>query len=81
MISKMNRRKNSTDITIAFMSETYALKARGVLAGHGIYSYPIKLSEPTKRGCSHGLIINGDNENAALSALMTAAVGRYDVLR
>ncbi|MBQ7499270.1 MAG: hypothetical protein IJT91_00075 [Clostridia bacterium] len=77
----MNRRKNNGNKTIAFMSETYALKAQKVLAARGIYSYPVRLSEPTKRGCSHGLIIDGDNENAALSALMTAAVGRYDVLR
>ena len=77
----MSRRKNYGNKTIAFMSETYAFKAQRALAEHGIYSYPVKLSEPTRRGCSHGLIINGENENAALSALMTAAVGRYDVLR
>ena len=77
----MNRRYSKKNKTIAFMSETYAHKARRILAEHGIYSYPVTLSEPTKRGCSHGLIIDQDEENAALSVLMTAAVGRYDVLK
>ena len=77
----MNRRKNSNTKTIAFMSETYALKAQKKLAEKGIYSFPVTLSEPTRRGCSHGLVISSDEENAALSALMTAAVGRYDVLK
>ena len=77
----MHRRQNPQSKTIAFMSETYALKAQRVLSGRGIYSYSVKLTEPTRRGCSHGLIISADEENAALSALMTAAVGRYDVIR
>ncbi len=77
----MNRRSKTNSKTIAFLSETYALKAQAVLGSRGIYSYPVTLSEPTKRGCSHGLVINADEENAALSALMSAAVGRYDVIR
>ena len=63
------------------MSETYAPKAKRALESSGIWSYPVTLTEPTKRGCSHGLVINADEENTALSVLMTAAVGKYDVIR